>query len=154
MNEKLSAGPSGVSKEYLDDLLDSEVDDGKLPPEIEDLLSSDYPLANLTSADREYFRLLSDNIAIFMKENHPPRQSLAHGDLGAALYDDPEYEREPITNEAMVRVETGLLTHFARSSRGVDGWQQDKNSETIQTSRVEDNRERESESGVGGLFSG
>ncbi|WP_182013503.1 hypothetical protein [Haloquadratum walsbyi] len=139
-----------VSKEYLENLLESEVNDGRLPAEIEDLLSSDYPLANLTSADREYFRLLSDNISIFMRENHPPRESFAQGDLGAA--DDPSYQRESIENEEVVRIETGLLTHFARSSRGVDGWQQDKNSETIQTSRVEDNREREKQGGVGGLF--
>lgn len=141
-----------ISKEYLENLLESEVNDGKLRPEIEDLLSSDYPLANLTSADREYFRLLSDNISIFMQENQPPRESYAQGDLGAALYDDPSYARESIENEEVVRIETGLLTHFARSSRGVDGWQQDKNSETIQTSRVEDNREQEKQGGVGGLF--
>lgn len=142
----------GLTKEYLADLLNSEVDDGRLPPEIKDLLSSDYPLANLTSADREYFRLLSDNISLFMQENHPPQNSYAQGDLGAALYDDPTYSRESLKNEEVVRVETGLLTHFARSSRGVDGWQQDKNSETIQTSRVEDNRETEQQSGIGGLF--
>jgi len=52
-----------------------------------------------------------------------------------------------------VRLQTVLLDHYARSSRGVGGWQQDKLSETINTSRVEDTREQEDNPTIfGGLF--
>ncbi|MDR9397413.1 hypothetical protein, partial [Pontimonas sp.] len=54
---------------------------------------------------------------------------------------------------ADVNREIALMGHFARSSRSVDGWQQDKFGESIQTNRVEDNR-KEEEPQSGGLLRG
>ncbi len=143
----------GVSREFLADLMANDVEDGRLFREIGDLLGQDYPLANFTSGDREYFRLLAENVALYVKEQHPHRESWAQGGLGAALYDDEEYSEEHLQPGEVVRIETALMDHFARSSRGVGGWQQDKLTESIQTQRVEDNRETNAggDSG-GGLF--
>lgn len=131
-----------LSREYIRDLLVSDIDsaDNPLPNSIKDLLSQDYPLANLTSADRKYFRLMSANIKIFATERYPTSKSWQSGALGAALLDDPTFEREPLPSVSRTKIESALLDHFARTSRGVDGWQQDKFSESIQTNRVEDNR--------------
>jgi hypothetical protein len=127
------------SREYIRDLLQTEVDTD-MPQEVSDLLKNDYPLANMSSADREYFRLLGDNIGIFAKERFPPDESIMQGSLGAALYDDPEFQINSMDHKQRVRIETALMDHFARTSRAVSGWQQDKFSESIQTNRVEDNR--------------
>jgi hypothetical protein len=136
-----------LTREYIADLLASGIDDKKhpLPDSIDDLLSQDYPLANLTSADRKYFRLMSANIKIFATERYPTPKSWQSGELGAALLDDPEFEREPLTPVRRTKLESALMDHFARTSRGVGGWQQDKFSESIQTNRVEDNRGEKSE---------
>jgi hypothetical protein len=143
---------SGVDQQYVEGILDTGVSDRELKQEIEDLLADDYALGNLTSADREYFRLLAENIAIFIRETYPPVGSWANGDLGAALYDDPNYQTKPMETKTRIRIETALMDHFARSSRGVDGWQQDKLSESIETNRIEDTRSDEEE-GITNLFS-
>jgi hypothetical protein len=143
----------GVSREFLSDLMQNDVDDHRMFREVGDLLGQDYPLANLTSGDREYFRLLAENVALYIKEQHPHRESWAQGGLGAALYDDEEFGEEHLDPSEVVQIETALMDHFARSSRGVNGWQQDKLTESIQTNRVEDNRENGAgDDSSGGLF--
>jgi hypothetical protein len=130
------------SREYINDLLRTNIDDDDdpLPNSMMDMLANDYPLANLTSADRKFFRLMAENIKIFSKERYPSQKSFQRGALGAALMDDPQFEREPLSDISSTKIESALLDHFARTSRGVSGWQQDKFSESIQTNRVEDNR--------------
>jgi len=142
--------PREPSRQYIRDLLQTDVNDtaDPLPKSVNDLLTQDYPLANLTSADRKFFRLMADNIKIFAREQYPAQDSFQQGALGATLMDDPTMEIEPLSDISRTKIESALLDHFARTSRGVGGWQQDKFSESIQTNRVEDNRgEAENNSG-------
>lgn len=157
MSQNPDAENAVPSKEYIDNIIETTTDDSEHPKEIADLLSGNYALANMNSADRKYFRLLADNIKIFAEERYPPADSYMQGALGAALLDDPEYDREALTTAQKNRIETALMEMFARSSRSVGGWQQDKFSESIQTNRVEDNRdssrsEPESSGGITGFF--
>jgi hypothetical protein len=137
------------SQEYIEEIIHTSTDDHQHPKEISDLLSQDYPLANMNSADRKYFRLKSDNVKMFAEERYPPEDSIVQGELGAALLDDPDYNKRALEPQGKNRIETALMEHFSRTSRAVGGWQQDKFTENIKTNRVEDNR-AESESGGGG----
>jgi len=139
--------------EYVDAIVDSDLQDDTLPEAILDLLNKDFPLSNIRSGDREYFRILADNIKMYTKELYAPEASRMTGTVGQALLEDPSSRIKSLSRQERVRIETVLMDHFARSSRGVRGWQQDKLSETINTSRVEDNREKDSEGTIfGGLF--
>lgn len=153
-------GDDAPSKEYIAELVRTETNDKDHPKEIGDLLAQDYPLANMNSADRTYFRLLGDNIKMFAEERFPPEDSYVQGALGAALMDDPSYSKTALNPQQKNRIETALMEHFSRTSRAVSGWQQDKFSESIQTNRVEDNRDTsanrtdgDSSGGLSGLFS-
>jgi len=139
--------------EYVRSILSTHIEDTRLKQELKDLLSGDYALGNFTSADRQYFRLKADNIGLFVEETHPPAESWGQGLLGAALYDDPEYGMHALEDKSKIRMQTVLMDHFALTSRAVDGWQQEKFSENIQTRRMEDNRDRDEETTLGGLFS-
>jgi hypothetical protein len=139
-----------ATEEFIDQLLQSDVKHEGMKDSIDDLLAGDYALANMTSADREYFRLLAENISIYARERMPQEESWVQGSLGAALLDDPDFKKTAVDESERIRFETALMDHFARSSRGVSGWQQDKLTETIQTNRVEDNRNGEDD--TGGLF--
>jgi hypothetical protein len=151
--------PDGVpSQEYIEEIIQTGTDDAQHPREIADLLSQDYPLSNMTSADREFFRLKADNVQLFSQERFPPEQSVVQGEIGAALLDDPSYDRTSLDNQAQNRIKTALMEHFSRTSRAVGGWQQDKFTENITTNRVEDNRTRTDEASedsgrLSGLFS-
>jgi len=117
-----------------------------------ELLSRDYALANLSSADRQHFRFKADNIALFSEERLPDQDSFFNGLTGIALMNDPDFSVNDQSELADVNREIALMGHYARSSRSVDGWQQDKFGESIQTQRVEDNREKEEDRG--GMFRG
>src|SRR6056297_1211146 len=136
---------SNPTREYVNDVLDTTVDDGTLPPQLRDLLVNDFPLANLNGADRQYFRLYSENVGLMTDEAYPPQESYAQGSIGSACYGDPDYNAHARDTITSIKTETALLDHFARTSRAVNGWRQDKFSESIQTSRVEDNRSDEGE---------
>ena len=137
------------TREYVNDILDTDV--GAVSREMRELLSRDYALANLSSADREHFRYKADNIALYAEERLPDTDSWFTGMTGYALTNDPDFQADDVTELAEVNREIALMSHFARSSRSVDGWQQDKFGESIQTQRVEDNRQDED---TGGMFRG
>jgi len=139
----MSQQQTNPSKEYLNDVLRSEV--GDVPEEMRELLSRDYALANISSADRQHFRYKADNIALYSEERKPDADSFFRGLMGKALTNDPDFQVNDPTELAEVNREIALMGHFARSSRSVEGWQQDKFGESIQTQRVEDNRETEEE---------
>jgi len=145
--------PERMRPEYVDAIVDTDLEDNTLPEPILDLLNKDFPLANIRAGDREYFRVLADNIKMYARELYAPPESRMTGTVGQALLEDPSARIKSLTREERVRIETVLMDHFARSSRGVGGWQQDKLSETINTSRVEDNRDKDNEGTIfGGLF--
>jgi len=144
--------PRRQHTEYLEEITAPGVDATSLPPPVSNLLADDYPLANIKRSDREYFRLLSENVSIYTRELFPPSESAMQGLIGAALYEDPSYQMRSLPEQTRVEIETALMDSFARSSRGLDGWQQDKLGESIKTNRVEDNRQPDSAGVLGGLF--
>jgi len=154
-----SAAPRSSSRgsrreEYVDTVVGHDIHD-KLPTPVRNLLANDYPLAKLERNDREYFRLLADNIALYLKEQYPPEDSVVQGDVGAALLEDPTYQKSALSQQKRHEIETVLMTMFARTGRGVGGWQQDKLSENIETQRIEDERadEQDEQGWAGRLFS-
>jgi hypothetical protein len=120
---------------------------------VADLLSEDYVLSNIRSADREYARLLARNIVKFCECQHPPLDSHMQGICRMALSGDLKDGKTGMTREQQTQLESVLLGMFFRVSRSIDGWQQDKLTESIQTRRVEDNRQPEDDGPLGGIFS-
>jgi hypothetical protein len=143
----------GPSEGYVREVLQPDID-GEIPNAITNLLAADYPLANLERADREYFRILNRNIELYLKEEHPPQDSLVQGELGAALLEEPDYNVHALTPRRCTEMKTALMDAYSRSSRGVEGWQQEEFSKSTSVRRVEDNRAEESEpTGLGRIFS-
>lgn len=142
-----------VAPDHAEQMLEPGVDE-TLPQPVRNLLSKDYALANIGNRDRKYFRLLSDNIALYLQQEFPPRGSLIQGELGAALLEEPGYDVHELTPRKSTEFESVLMDSFARTSRGVGGWQQEQFSKRTNVRRVEDGRQEEQESGfIGGLFS-
>lgn len=145
-------GVDGGKAEYFEDVVESGVAEKDIPIPIRNLLSKDFPLSKIDSADREYLRLLAKNVYHYARETRPPEESLLQGDVGAALLEDPDYQMQAIPETTKAEIESSPLTFFARVSRGQKGWQQDKLNEGIQTQRLED--ERNEDDGDGGVLGG
>jgi hypothetical protein len=141
------------SRGYAKDILDPDVNE-TLPQPLQNLLAQDYPLANIRSGDREYFRLRNENVLLYLEEEFPPEDSLVQGELGAALLEDEGYRTQALTARKKTEYHTVLMDAFARTSRGVDGWQQEEFSKSTNVRRVEDNRQPDDSGGiVGDIFS-
>jgi hypothetical protein len=136
-------GVDQPDNEMVETIIQTGITTEELPEEVENLLAKDLPLTNIDKGDREYIRLLAENIALYAKEKRPPQESNVVGDVGAALLEEPDYANSPFSEKQLNNIESSLITLFTRASRGKGGWQQDKISEEIQTRRVEDAREEE-----------
>jgi len=136
------------TQEYVDSILASDLrEHDKTPEEIRNITAPEFALANFKSADREYFRLHFENIALLSEERYPPKYArLREETIGAAMYEDSGYDVEDTDQLRDNLREIGLHVSHAETSRSVDGWQQDKFSESITTNRVEDARAEEEES--------
>jgi len=139
-----------------DEVIDQLTDTGINRPAAEsvaDLLSEDYVLSNIRNADREYARLLAKNIVHYARNQHPPLDSHMQGVSRMAMRGDLKDGKTGLTREQQTQLESVLLGMFFRVSRSIDGWQQDKLTESIQTRRVEDNRQPDDGDGpLGGIF--
>lgn len=148
MNQQNGNNPT---QEYLNEVLRSGVDSDV--PELQTLVSRDFGLANMSKAGRRWLRYHSDNIDLFSEEGYPDHESYVSGLLGNALLQDPEFTDQDPQHAQEVKRDLALMAHHAMTSRSLEGWQQDKFGESIQTNRVEDNR-REEEPQSGGLLRG
>jgi hypothetical protein len=119
---------------------------------VHNLLEDEGVLGNIRSADREFARLHAENVVKFVEAMHPPAESHCQGVLRQAYLGDLTDHREPLDDGTLANFRAILLAAFFRYSRSIDGWQQDKFGEQIQTKRIEDKREEEPGL-IGGLFS-
>lgn len=147
----------GIGPSQKDEVIEQLTDTGINRPAAEsvaDLLSEDYVLSNIKNADREYARLLSKNIVHYVRCQHPPLDSHMQGVARMAMTADMTDGKTGLTREQQTQLESVLLGMFFRVSRSIDGWQQDKLTESIQTRRLEDSRQPEDGEGpLGGIFS-
>lgn len=116
------------------------------------LLSEDFVLGNVRTTDREYARLLAENIALFVAEEYPPEESSMQGRRRGALLRDPSDTRAALTQKKKNELESILLATFFRTSRSEGGWQQDKIADQTQVKRLEDETREESESLMDKVF--
>lgn len=140
----------GQKREVMDKLMQTGIAEPSAES-VADLLSQDYMLGRIRDADREYARLMARNIVHYVECDHPPQSSMVQGTLGMALREDLNNGATALSHEQKTKLKSTLLAMFFRTSRSVDGWQQDKLSEQIQTRRVED--DRDDDGPLGGLFS-
>lgn len=152
MHTRRETGVESAQAEHFNDVVESDFGES-LPDPVAHLLGKDFALSKINTDDREYLRLLAENVMHYSEELYPPKESLIQGDVGAALLEDPSYDMHALDDRRKAEIESLILSYFTRISRSQSGWQQDKLNEGIQTKRVEDDREEEGGNGVlGGLF--
>jgi len=141
------------SAEFKDAIVECGIDED-VAGDLAAFLGQDFVLGNIDSTDREYLRLLTDNIVEYVRALHPPQDSQLQGSYRAAMLEDPrERGRRALTDQQLIEFRKVLLTYFIRLSRSQGGWQQDKFGEQQTTKRIEDARGQDDSSLFGGLFS-
>jgi len=139
-------------EEFVDKVTDSGIDED-VATAIHNLLADEGVLSNIRQADREFARLHAENVVKYVEAMHPPKESHVQGTLRRAYTGELGDGRSAIDDATLANFRSILLGSFFRFSRSIEGWQQDKFGEQIQTQRLEDRRTDEAEGVLGGLFS-
>jgi len=133
------AGPAGTAfdrekAEYLETLIDDDIDPGTVRT-LDNLLSRDFVLGYLKSADFEEIKWLARLEIRFELMEYPDRHSIMTGWRRAAAYDDLDERKRALTNETRSKLEQLAMAFIGRLSRSKGGEQLGHLERT--TSRVE-----------------
>lgn len=137
--------------EYLDKLTEHGLE-ARTAEYLENMLSPDFVMSKITTAEKEEMRWLVRQQAEKIKAMHPPKRSPVRGDRMAALYDDEDAILEPLNDRQIQLLEMAVWDIFFRVARSVEGWQQQELSSQYNVSRVDNERDDDS-SRLGSLFS-
>jgi hypothetical protein len=153
--QRAAADPSAPALTNREEFVEKVTETGlqeDVATAVHNLLADEGVLGNIRHADREYARLHAENVVKYVEAMHPPAESHCQGVLRRAYLGDMDDNREALDDATLANFRSILLGAFFRYSRSIDGWQQDKFGEQIQTKRIEDRREEQSGL-LGGLFS-
>ncbi|MFD1515702.1 hypothetical protein [Halomarina rubra] len=120
---------------------------------VQNLLSQDFLLGRVKDADREEAKYLARNIVRYVECDHPPEDSMLQGTLRRALLGDIDDGKKALTQRQKTQLESTLMAFFFRSSRSVDGWQQDKIADQVSVRKTEAGGQNNDGGLFGGLFS-
>lgn len=147
-----SADDRGV--EWLREIVESQLDPGTVEV-LDNYLSQDFILSKITEAEKDEFRWLLRVKVLKVFRLHPPEGSNVTGWRRSVYYDDPDETLEPLTEQEKMVIQTYADGVFMRVVRSLEGFQQDKATESI--SVVESRNDRGENDGkrrsrIGGLL--
>lgn len=148
-----------LSGDFIRELLsddDMAVGDGtqlqtRTVAKIQNMLSRDWVLGNLTEAQENDIRYKLEVMKLKVIGMHPPEESVITGKVRAFLMDDKEEELEPLTQQQRVLIDELFETLKARLTRGREGFEREQMNTNI--ARTETGSDDEDDGGGVGLFS-
>ena len=148
-----------MSGDFIRELLsddDMSVGDGtelqtRTVAKIQNMLSRDWVLGNLTEAQEHDIRYKLEVMKLKVIGMHPPEESVVTGKVRAFLMDDPGEELQPLSQQQRVLIDELFETLKARLTRGREGFERQQMNTNI--ARTETGSDDDDESGGVGLFS-
>lgn len=135
-------------KEYLEELTKNELDESTVTL-MQNLMTPDYLLSNLSEAEVNEIKWIARSIARKIKRMHPPEHSYLQGEIRECALDDPEDSLCALSPYEENLIDQAVLDFFTRLSRSKGGWQQDEISKQVRVSKTEDDSKS---GGSKGLF--
>ena len=139
-----------VSQQFIESLTSTSLDAATIS-HLQNLLSKDFVLGKLNSAEKDELKWLMRNIWLRVKRMHPPEESYVKGEFRKVLHDDPKDGLRPLSDRQEEEIWHVILGVFARVSRSHDGWQQEEFGKVY---AVTERRESGDEGRLDGLFPG
>lgn len=119
---------------------------------INNLLSRDWVVANLTDAQEHDIRNKLEVLKLKVLGMHPPAESYNTGKLRAFLLDDRDERLEPLTPEERVLIDELFETIKARMTRGRGGFERELMRTNIARSETAVEEEDTDDGALRGLF--
>jgi hypothetical protein len=121
--------------EHFDDLVEAGIPEDTVK-HLESLLSRDFVLANLSSAEVNEMRWLARNLSLRVFALHPSKESHLTGEWRKFVLDEPDQGLKPLTDSQRTKIHSFILGYIARVSRSKGGWQQEELSSQYQVSEI------------------
>lgn len=147
-----------MSKNFIAELLDKDdlQTDGLQEvtvSKIQNLLSRDWVLGNLTDAQEHDIRFKLEVMKYKILGMHPPEESVITGKTRAFLFDDEMEELLPLTQQERFLIDELIETLKARATRGRQGFERKQMNTNIAETRTQKDNQEEKSGGLRGLFS-
>lgn len=140
-----------LREEYLQTLVEHGLDETTAAL-FQNLLTKDFVLSNITSAEKTEMTWLVRLMREKIISEHPPKDSPVQGEMRKFYYDDEDaLALRPLSGYQEQLIEQAIYDIIFRLRRSVEGWQQQELSSQYRVSRVDRERE-EKGSRLGGLF--
>jgi len=130
--------------EHFEDLVEAGIPEDTVS-HLKALLSRDFVLANLSSAEVNEMRWLSRNLALRVFALHPSKESYLTGEWRKFVLDEPDQGLKPLTDSQRTKIHNFILGYIARVSRSKGGWQQEELSSQYQVSEIRNDDDGKSE---------
>ncbi len=143
---------AGNQADGLLDLVDPDIDDSNIPPELRNLINNELPLAFLNENEVTEQKWIARALDIWMQSLHPPEDSPWQGVPMAYWTRDADAAVTALTHEEEMIVKEIAEVVGIRATRGRGGNQQKEWHTSYAVSRVEEDKEPKHERGFLGRF--
>jgi len=142
-------------KSEVDRLTEADVAEGEEPPRgAGNLFSTDMTMGRIKEEDHQAMRFLFKNQHEFSESERPPQGSMIQGAVRAAFHGDPRDRATAMAPDERTDEHSQRLMAEFRTSRSVDGFQQEKLVEQRQVQVMDDQRgDEQGTEDSGGLLS-
>lgn len=124
-----------LQEEHFNELIEAGIPE-ETAYHLRSLLSKDFVLSNLSSAEVKEMKWLARNLSLRVFAMHPPKESALTGDLRKFVFDDPTQALEPLSDQQRAEIRAFILGYISRVARAKDGWQQDEISKQYKVSET------------------
>lgn len=141
-----------IKKEYIEKLTENRLDD--ITTElIRNLLTPDFILSKVSTAEAEEYKWLARYHAKKIIDMHPHAQSPIKGEYRKVCYDDHRDGLQPLSELQQDKLEQAIMALYWRAKRSHEGWQQEEMSRQYNVSEMHDDKQESGGGRLGGLFS-
>lgn len=146
-----------LSRGWMEEVLDTRDLEEKLQPatikKIQALLNKQWILSNLTEAETHDRMYKLEAMKLKILDQHPPEDTVIAGPLRAALYDDPEEDLRPLTQQERITIDQLITTMKNMVARSRGGFERKQINTSIARSETESSDVSEESGMFDGLLS-
>jgi len=131
-----------VDAEYIDKMTGSQLSAGTVSI-LDNMLSTDWVLANFTEAELNETRWLARTMMLRVEKLHPSSDSIWQGELRKYCSGKRDQALPALDSTDRLIIFEFIQGTISRATRGREGWQQDKFNESISVSERHDRKDND-----------
>lgn len=135
MQGSMAADVQEKRNEHFQELVESGIPEDTVY-QLQALMSRDFVLSNLSSAEVNEMRWLARNLSLRVFAMHPSKESHLTGEWRRFVLDEQNQGLKPLSDSQRTKIHSFIMGYIARVARSKGGWQQEELSSQYQVSEM------------------